>query len=255
MGLFSGLPPIFCRNWSRNVLRAALILIALGGVEAALAAPPVTSVLELFTSQGCSSCPPADALLLTLARKPDVVALSLPVDYWDYIGWKDTLALPAFAARQRAYAAAHGEAHVYPPEAIVNGLTGVVGSDRQEIEEAVSAAAGKEGALTLPMRLSHSDGLLVIDVAEGEGGPADVVALRVMRSKTVHIGRGENAGRSVTYTNVVRAIDKIGDWTGASATYKLPESRDDGEGYVILLQKGSLDKPGAILGAAKTAGL
>ena len=255
MGLFSGLPPIVCRDWSRNVLRAALILIALGGVETALAAPDVTSVLELFTSQGCSSCPPADALLLTLARKPDVVALSFPVDYWDYIGWKDTLALPAFAARQRAYAAAHGEAHVYTPEAIVNGLTGVVGSDRQEIEEAISAAAGKEGALTLPVRLSHSDGLLVIDVGEGEGGPADVVALRVMRSKTVHIGRGENAGRSVTYTNVVRAIDKIGDWTGASATYELPDSREDGEGYVILLQKGSLDKPGAILGAVKTAGL
>ena len=220
-----------------------------------MAAPAVASVLELFTSQGCSSCPPADALLTALARKPDIVALSFPVDYWDYIGWKDTLALPAFTARQRGYADVHGEAHVYTPEAIVNGLIGVAGGDRQEIEQAISAAAGKDGALTLPIRLSHSDGLLVIEVAEGEGGPADIVALRVVRSKTVHIGRGENAGRSVTYTNVVRAIDKIGDWTGASATYKLPDSREDGEGFVILLQKGSLDKPGAILGAAKTAGL
>ncbi len=105
------------------------------------------------------------------------------------------------------------------------------------------------------MRLSHADGALVIDVAGGDGGPADVLALRVARSKTVHIGRGENAGRVVTYTNVVRAIDKVGDWTGAMATFSFPDSHADDEGYVILLQKGTMEKPGPILGAAKTAGL
>lgn len=194
-------------------------------------------------------------MLASLARKADVVAVSFPVDYWDYIGWKDTLASPAFAARQKAYAAVHGEQHVYTPEIVVNGLAGVVGSDRQEVEEAILASKGREGALTLPMRLSHSNGAIIIDVGEGEGGPAEVVALRVVRSKAVHIGRGENAGRNVTYTNVVRAIDKLGEWTGSTATFRLPETGEEGEGYVILLQKGPLEKPGVILSAAKTAGL
>lgn len=257
MGLFRGFPLISCSGaLSRIILRAALIVTACCSAEAASNnAVAVTSVLELFTSQGCSSCPPADALLATLARKPDVIAVSFPVDYWDYIGWKDTLAAPAFAARQKAYAAAHGEQHVYTPEIVVNGLAGVVGSDRQEIEEAVRASKGREGALTLPMRLSRSNGAIIIEVGEGEGGPAEVVALRVVRSKAVHIGRGENAGRSVTYINVVRAIDKLGDWTGSTATFRLPETGEEGEGYVVLLQKGPLEKPGVILGAAKTAGL
>ena len=105
------------------------------------------------------------------------------------------------------------------------------------------------------MRFSHADGVLAVDVPAGDGGPADVVALRVLRSKTVRIGRGENAGRVVTYTNVVRAIDKLGAWTGAMASFTLPELHGDDEGYVVLLQKGALDKPGAIIGAAKTAGL
>ncbi len=214
-----------------------------------------TCVVELFTSQGCSSCPPADALLASIARRPDVVAVSFPVDYWDFIGWKDTMASGAFAARQKGYAAALGEEHVYTPQAVVDGVVGVVGSDREGIEAAISAGKGRDGAVSLPMRLSHADGSLVIDVAGGDGGPADVLALRVVRSKTVHIGRGENAGRVVTYTNVVRAIDKVGDWTGSGATFTVPEAREEGEGYVILLQTGSIEKPGAILGAAKTAGL
>lgn len=240
------------------LLRASLILLSCCGLGAASTTPvpvPVTCVVELFTSQGCSSCPPADALLATLARKPDIVAVSFPVGYWDYIGWKDTLAADAFAARQHAYAEAHGEQHVYTPQAIIDGLVGVVGSDREALEAAIGSGKGRAGAVSLPMRLTHADGALVVDIAGGEGGPADVVALRVARSKTVHIGRGENAGRVVTYTNVVRAIEKIGDWTGATATFTVPETHDDDEGYVVLLQKGTLEKPGPILGAAKTAGL
>lgn len=225
-----------------------------------LAADPPGSVaascvVELFTSQGCSSCPPADRLLGTIARKSDVVAVSFPVDYWDYIGWKDTLALPAFAARQKAYAAAHGDGHVYTPQAVVDGLVGAVGSDREEIEQAIKANKGRDGAMTLPMRLSNANGRLSVEVAEGGGGPAGVFALRVLRARTVRIGRGENAGRSVTYVNVVRAIDKLGDWTGETATFDVPEARGEDEGYVFLVQRGTLEQPGAILAAAKTAGL
>jgi hypothetical protein len=190
-----------------------------------------------------------------MARKPDVIAVSYPVDYWDYIGWKDTLASPAFAARQKAYATAHGEGHVYTPQAVVDGVAGVVGSDGGEIEEAISSGKGRDGALTVPMRLSHSAGSLLIEVPEGPGGPAGVLVLRVMRAKTVHIGRGENAGRNVTYTNVVRQIERVGDWTGSTATFQVPELRGEDEGYVVLVQKGTLEKPGAILAAAKSAGL
>src|SRR5919107_210452 len=116
---------------------AALALAAL--MQPALADPP-RAVVELFTSQGCSSCPPADAVLADLARRPDIVALSLPVDYWDYLGWKDTLAHPLFTARQKAYAHGRGDRQVYTPQAIVNGTKPCIGSDRAQIE--ALAAAG-----------------------------------------------------------------------------------------------------------------
>ncbi len=258
MALLKGSEHLFPAGaMSRAAVRASLIMIACCSVGAAAPSAPVavTSVLELFTSQGCSSCPPADALLAGIARKPDIVAVSFPVDYWDYIGWKDTLASPAFAARQKAYAAAHGDGHVYTPQAVIDGVSGVVGSDSGEIQEAISAGKGRDGALSLSMRLSHSAGSLLIEVPEGEGGPAGVLVLRVTRTKTVHIGRGENAGRSVTYTNVVRAIEKVGEWTGSNATFQTPDARGEDEGFVVLVQKGTLEKPGAILGAAKSAGL
>jgi hypothetical protein len=238
------------------LLRATFLFVSFCGLGAASTPPiPVTCVLELFTSQGCSSCPAADALLTTMARKPDIVAVSFPVDYWDYIGWKDTLADSVFGARQHAYASVHDQEHVYTPQMVIDGLVGVVGSDRGAIESAIAAGKGRDGAVSLPMRFSHAGGVLAVDVPAGDGGPADVVALRVLRSKTVRIGRGENAGRVVTYTNVVRAIDKLGAWTGTMASFTLPELHGDDEGYVVLLQKGALDKPGAILGAVKTAGL
>lgn len=243
------------RSFLLPCAQAIAIVIASGSVVASSSSfAPVTCVVELFTSQGCSSCPPADLLLASIARKPDVVAVSFPVDYWDYIGWKDTLASPVSAARQKAYSAAHGEGHVYTPQAVVNGLAGVIGSNRDEIEQAIIGTKGQDGVLSLPMRLSHAGDHLVIEVAAGGGGPASVFALRVARAKTVHIGRGENAGRSLTYTNVVRAIDKLGDWTGETATFDLLESRGEDEGYVVLVQQGTLEKPGAILGAAKTGG-
>lgn len=224
-----------------------------------LAAEPSASnamsyVVELFTSQGCSSCPPADRLLASIARRPDVVAVSFSVDYWDYIGWKDTLAIPIAAVRQKAYAA-QGSGQVYTPEAVINGLADAIGSDRQEIEDAAKSTVGVEGSMTVPMRLSDAGGRLLIEVAAGGGGPAGVFALRVGRSRTVRIGRGENAGRSVTYTNVVRAISRIGEWTGARATFEIPVMAGEDEGYVFLVQRGTVDRPGAILGAAKTAGL
>jgi hypothetical protein len=236
--------------------RAAAVFLACCNLGAGQFSPSkVNYVVELFTSQGCSFCPRADQMLAAMAREPGVVAVSFPVDYWDYIGWRDTLASPAFTARQRAYAEAHGEAQVYTPQIIVNGLAGVAGGDRDEIQKTIKAVAGADGALTVPMHLSQADGHFSIEVAEGGGGPAGVFVLRVVRSSTVNIQRGENAGRVVTYTNVVRAIDKVGDWNGQTATFEMPRTPVSGEGFVVLIQKGTPERPGAILAAAKTEGL
>lgn len=241
--------------WSSVVASSAVVLASMSGVVASqLDISSVDAVIELFTSQGCSSCPAADRLLAALAHKTDIVAVSFPIDYWDYTGWRDTLASPAFTARQKAYAAEAGR-HVYTPEVIIDGLTEAIGSDREGIEQAIAETRGAEGAMTIPLRLTDAGASLSIEVAAGEGAPAGLFLLRVLRAATVHIGRGENAGRFVTYTNVVRAVEKLGDWTGEPATFETSVSRQDDEGYVVLLQRGAPEQPGAILAAAKTAGL
>ena len=240
------------------ISRLALAACALAAGLAAASAEP-RSVVELFTSQGCSSCPPADRLLGELARDPDVLALSFPVDYWDYIGWKDTLAQPAFTARQKAYAAARGDGQVYTPQAVVDGVAHAVGSDRGEIQHAAAGLAGRKGVLSVPVRLSGSPGALKVEIgAAGADAPraAEVWLLQVQHSKTVAIGRGENTGASVTYTNVVRSMLRLGDWTGEARSFESGEKHlSDADGYVVLLQARSGARPGAILGAAKSAGL
>lgn len=225
--------------------------------SAAFAAPvsgEVQGVVELFTSQGCSSCPPADRLLTALSRKADTITLTFAINYWDYIGWKDTLAAPEFTARQRAYAATRGDQHVYTPEAIVDGIYDAVGSDKGAIERAIAEGLSHTHALSVPAHLHEENGFLDIDIGRGAGS-AGVYVLRVAKSRSVQISRGENSGHQVTYTNVVRAIRKVGDWTGAPLKFKLMELRADDEGYVMLLQRGSEDRPGTILAAAKSEGL
>jgi hypothetical protein len=230
-------------------------LTACGSGFAATSASGVTGVVELFTSQGCSSCPPADRLLSRIATDPSMIAVSFPIDYWDFIGWKDTLAAPEFTARQKAYAAALGEPHVYTPEAVVDGLIDAVGSDRTAIDHAVKTAKQSKNTLSVPVRLREQAGVLQIDIGSGGEVAAAVYVLRIAKARTVLIERGENSGRSVTYTNVVRAIDKVGEWYGKPESLKFAESKGDGEGYVVLVQQGSEEDPGAILAAAKSVGL
>ena len=238
----------------RNGL-AVLILASFVATPAgtATAPAPPRGVVELFTSPGCSSCPPADRLLGDLAKSPDLIALSFPVDYWDYIGWKDTLADPAFTARQKAYAAQRGDGQVYTPQAVIDGVAHVVGSDKMEISGALTSAAHRKGALTVPVSLSVANGKVAIDVGAAAADTprkASVWLLDTIPSKTVSIGRGENTGKSVTYTNVVRKISKLGDWTGEPAHFEMASRLNQG-GYVVLLQAGE-PGPGPILGAAKT---
>jgi hypothetical protein len=225
--------------------------LAAAGISATAEASP-RAVIELFTSQGCSSCPPADELLTKLARDPDVIALSLPVDYWDRLGWKDTLARHAFTERQMAYASMRGDGQVYTPQAVVNGRAHAVGSERSAIERAASATAA---GLTVPLDVeSKRDGIVVsIGAAPvGAAAYATVVLLPFYASREVAIGRGENANAKVTYTNVVRDIVAIADWNGEAMQRAVPRETLKGyDGVVVLLQEGSVAKPGAILGAAR----
>jgi hypothetical protein len=217
-------------------------------------------VIELFTSQGCSSCPPADALMAKLAKKPGTIVLSLPVDYWDYIGWKDTLASPDFSARQKAYAAARGDGHIYTPQAVIDGLRHAVGSDLTEIDDAAELAFGEDGALSVPLKVHRENGRLIAEVGAAPEGAAHWGAfwvVHVAKSRTVSIGRGENHGRTITYTNVVRAMHKVGNWSGAAARYEIGPgdlAAPDSDAYVLMLQASSGGKPGAILAAQKGAG-
>src|SRR5262245_23731787 len=171
------------------------------------------AVVELFTSQGCSSCPPADRMVGELAKDPSVIALSMPVDYWDYLGWKDTLADSRFSARQKAYSHARGDRNLYTPQMIVNGSAQVIGSDRGAIEGAIQSTS-KDGVMPVPVSMTLSGKLLNISVeasrlpAQGRG---EIWLCSVSRSVPISVGRGENRGRELTYYNVVRNLVKVGD--------------------------------------------
>jgi hypothetical protein len=215
------------------------------------------AVIELFTSQSCSSCPPADRLLADLARDPSLVALSWHIDYWDYLGWKDTFSQPAFTARQKAYGAVRGHGDVYTPQAVVNGLSQVVGSDRSQIDAAISNRQGSE--LTVPVTLDEIGSAVRISIAAAPpNGPqaGTLCLLPVFRSRQVAISHGENADHAVIDTNVVRAMIPLASWTGEAKSVDASLDKiGDADGYVVLLQSGSEARPGVVLGAAKGPGL
>lgn len=227
-----------------------VILAALMSASGAVAMERPRGVVELFTSQGCSSCPPADRVVGELARDPTLVVLSLPVDYWDYIGWKDTLASPQCTARQKGYAAARGDGQVYTPQAVIDGVSHVVGADRDAIAVTLKQDRGAKGALSVDVSAKVADGRAEIDIGAGAGKSATVWLLEVEPSATVQIGRGENAGRTLTYTNVVRKMTRLGDYAGAPAHFEAPADVKADKRYVALVQTGAVDRPGAILGAA-----
>jgi hypothetical protein len=241
----------------RPLASASLIAaVMIASFAVARAAEP-RALLELFTSQGCSSCPAADKLLGELAADPSLIALSLPIDYWDYLGWKDTLASPGDSARQRAYAHVRGDRQVYTPQMVINGATHALGSDRAAVERAIAQTDQKSGAMTLPVLLSKGAGGLNVRVesAENEHAAAEVWLCPLAKAVPVEIGRGENHGRTITYHNVVRGWVKLGDWNGTKASWTVPLSQieaDDIDAAAVLVQEGTHDKPGIILGAAYT---
>ena len=236
---------------------ALLAMVTLAGASQNAAAEP-RAVVELFTSQGCSSCPPADTLLGKLAHDPTVIALSLSIDYWDYLGWKDTLALPGHANRQKAYSKVRGDRGVYTPQVVVNGMTQALGSDAADIERAIGQSRRNSATLSVPVSVKIADDKLIIDAPAGKRADerAEVWLCPIVSSVPVAIGRGENHGHTITYHNAVRRWIKVGEWNGAQATWSVPikDVKSDGvDAVAVLVQSGTAARPGAMLGAAMTA--
>ncbi|MGA9010531.1 MAG: DUF1223 domain-containing protein [Xanthobacteraceae bacterium] len=244
------------RRLASAPLIAGLLLATFATMQAGLAqAGEPRALIELFTSQGCSSCPPADKLVGELSADPSLVALSMPIDYWDYLGWKDTLANPAHSARQRAYAHLRGDRQVYTPQIVVNGATHVLGSDRSAVDRAIAQTDQKPGVMSLPVLISMGgSGLDVqVDSAKTDHASGEVWMCPLMKAVQVSIERGENHGRTVTYHNVVRSWVKLGDWTGTKINWNVPLSEieaSEGDAAAVLVQEGTPEKPGIILGAA-----
>ncbi len=242
-------------RWSGTLGVCAIIAI----VRPAHATEP-RAVVELFTSQGCLSCPPADKIIGELAKDPSVIALSMPIDYWDYLGWKDTLADSRFSARQKAYSQMRGDRDVYTPQVVVNGSAHLIGSDRAGIEGAIGATKKTEGVMSVPVTLTISGKQINVSVAASTKSPAashgEVWICSVSKAVPISIGRGENRGREITYHNVVRNLLKVGDWNGSSGNWTVPLeniSRDGVDAAVVYLQDGNRDRPGPMLGAAYTS--
>ncbi len=238
----------------------ALAAAFAGAFGAQAFAGDTRAVIELFTSQGCSSCPPADKLLGDLARDPSLVTMSLPVDYWDYLGWKDTLALHGHSLRERAYANARGDGQVYTPQVVVNGIVHVLGSDRAAIEKAIAETRRDAAPLALPVTITVADGTVTVQVpAAADSHTSGEVWLCPITAKAqIAIARGENHGRTLRYYNVVRRWLKLGDWQGQAQTFTLPVSEipdadfalADVDHVAVVVQSGVAARPGLMLGAA-----
>jgi hypothetical protein len=235
---------------------AALALAMLPG--ASLAEPPSpkpNAVLELFTSQGCSSCPPADALLFDFGKRPGVVALSFSVDYWNYLGWHDTLSSGANSERQRDYARMRGDGKVYTPQLVVDGVTHVNGSNEAAIEMAMRNAAKQLAAVGVPVSMQAENNTLVVGVggapASSDKREATIWLAIAKQEETVSITRGENRGKVLSYFHPVRELTPIGMWKGEPMTLRLP-LKDlkamGGDCLVALLQ---VENAGPILGVAE----
>jgi hypothetical protein len=248
-----------------SLIATAVGFVALPSAKADPRAVEPRAVIELFTSQGCSSCPAADKLLSELQSDPAFIPLSLAIDYWDYLGWKDTLALPGHTSRQRAYSVMRGDREIYTPQAVINGVEQAIGSDRSQIESAVTrsydAASGQNHngvpPLSVPLKLTVADERVSITVpARDEGSGSEIWLCPVSAQVSVGIARGENRGRTITYTNVVRRWIKLGTWYGKSETFTVPVDAIKLEGIdavAVILQNGNSNQPGPIIGASITS--
>lgn len=193
-------------------------------------------VVELFTSQGCSSCPPADAILSEIAEREDVIALSMHVDYWDYIGWKDSLGAPEYTKRQKAYAHRAQRSSIYTPQMIIAGQTDVVGSDAMAVMDAMMAQKGVPSPVQLTVTRTGSDLLIDLSADAPLTHPAVVQVVRYLPNARVSIEHGENAGKTIDYTNVVTGWATIATWDG-HAPVSLSAKLTGDDPVVVLIQE------------------
>ena len=213
----------------------------------------VVAVVELFTSQGCSSCPPADKLLKHYVDRSDVIAVSVPINYWDYLGWKDTYASARNTERQRKYAESRGDGAVYTPQLVVNGQKHLVGFDRRGIDKAIAIAALNRPTFPVPLTATIKEDVIEVDIGDVPNGTeaksATVWLGMVQKMGKVSIQRGENSGRKLTYYNVVREFSPIGMWEGEAKKIRIPMNaveESEHSSCVVLLQTNGT---GPIIGA------
>lgn len=209
-------------------------------------------LVELFTSQGCSSCPAADVILGEIKKRNDVVALSFSVDYWDYIGWRDTLAKHENTVRQQAYEKVLPSHRMYTPQIVVDGVQDMPGNQRQDVVEAIQRRVSGQQGKRVSVALSQAGDTVEVRIGALAGAkPATVWLAHTLSSRTVNIGSGENHGRTVTYHNVVRDFSAVGRWSGEAMTLELPARGAPGEntdGVTVWLQTGN---PGPVLGVGQ----
>lgn len=228
-----------------NRMLAGLALLAasigLAGPVAASEATGNLTVVELFTSQGCNSCPPADKYLSELAKRDDILVLSWNVEYWDYLGWKDTLALPGNSDRQRAYNRQLGRPGVYTPEMVIQGMFQAPGTDRRSVEKKIKKARKISGH-HLDIAVIDAHETLTVRVGAGgmsdHGMPCDISLVKYEKSHTIPIRSGENNGAELTYTNVVTGVESLGAWQGGVVELQIDKSTLSPEGNAILIQEG-----------------
>jgi hypothetical protein len=210
-------------------------------------------LVELFTSQGCSSCPQADQILGELQRRNDVVALSFSIDYWDYIGWRDTLASHENTLRQQAYEKVLPSHRVYTPQMVIDGVQDVVGNQRRDVLDVIEKRAKDPRAKRIPIALKQVGDSVEVRVAASSAPAAATVWLaHTLSSRTVNIAKGENSGRVITYHNIVRDFAAVGKWSGQALTLQVPAQGKSGEitdGVAVWVQT---DGQGAVFGAAQT---
>lgn len=204
-------------------------------------------VVELYTSQGCSSCPPADRLLAELATHDYVIALALHVDYWDYLGWADIFADPAFSNRQRLYARAWGKRTVYTPQMVVQGVNYMVGSRSDEILRQIMQAEERKTKVSLSAQNNGRGIRIELAPVGGWGGEADIQLVRYSPGESVTIERGENAGKTIEYVNIVESWENLGRWDGKGPTVMTVPDVQAGE-YVVIIQAPG---PGEIYAAVR----
>ena len=231
----------------RHLLHSIACLAALSGAPAAAETGPV--VVELYTSQGCSSCPPADAMLAELAARDDVIALALHVDYWDYIGWADEFASPDHTRRQQDYAHAAGHTTIYTPQFVVGGVDLVIGAKGMKLADAIMA----HSAVTLPVAVAvaREGGVATISARMREDavatGPFVIQIAQIKSASTVDILRGENAGQTIRYHNIVQSLDIVHQWDGL-APVEVTADLGDPDTVAVIVQQGT---NGPVVGAAR----